>query len=50
MLINYGTNNPESMPFYTLTFLSDIRQKSLPEFADRRQEDTGFIVLLMENY
>lgn len=50
MPINSGADKTGSMSSFALTFLSDIRQKSLLEFADRRQEDTGSIVLLMENY
>ena len=49
MPINSGTDKTGSIPFCALTFLSDIRQKSLLELADRREEDTGSIVLLMEN-
>ncbi len=46
--INFETDNTESMSSCALTFLSDNRQKSLLELADRR-EDTVSIVLIMEN-
>jgi len=49
MPINSGTDKTGSMSSYALTFLSDIRQKSLLELVDRREEDTDSTILLMEN-
>jgi len=47
--INFGTNNTLFISSCALTFFSDNWRKSLFELADRKEGDTGSIVLLMEN-
>ena len=47
--INFGTDNTGFIPSFALMFPSYIWQKSPLELADRKEEDTGSIVLLMEN-